>query len=86
MISPAGFERFLAEAAELFSGPTDPDAEELEHLAARYELVAWTCPVWLAYAGIVTGGGQRDAPGGTRPRTCGVPVARSPPGRPVHAV
>jgi len=38
MISPAGFERFLAEAAELFSGPTDPDAEELEHLAARYDL------------------------------------------------
>jgi len=38
MISPAGFERFLAEAAEFFSGPTDPDAEELEHLAARYDL------------------------------------------------
>jgi mannose-6-phosphate isomerase-like protein (cupin superfamily) len=38
IISPAGFERFFTEVAELFSGDTDPEADEFERLAAAYGL------------------------------------------------
>ncbi len=38
IISPAGFELLFPEVAELFSGSTDPDADELGNLAARYGL------------------------------------------------
>ncbi len=38
IISPAGFERFFVEVAQLFSDPVTADADELERPAMRFEL------------------------------------------------
>lgn len=38
VISPGGFERFFFEAADLFGGPVDPSAEDLQRLADGYGL------------------------------------------------
>lgn len=38
IISPGGFDRFFPEVAALFSGPTEPEAEELQRSAERYGL------------------------------------------------
>lgn len=38
IIAPSGFENFFLEVAEMFSGPADPPAEELEALAEEYGL------------------------------------------------
>ena len=38
VIAPAGFENFFLRVAEIFSGPAEPPAEELEGLARSYGL------------------------------------------------
>ena len=38
VISPGGFEHFFFEVADLFSGPADPSAEELQRLSYGYGL------------------------------------------------
>jgi len=40
LISPAGFEKYFAELADLFQGDGPPDAEKLAQLANRYEITA----------------------------------------------
>ncbi len=48
MISPAGFEKFFDEMAELFAaaGPGGPDREKMDELAARYDL-SFVMPEWV---------------------------------------
>jgi len=38
VISPGGFEHFFFEVADLFSGPLEPSAQELQRLSDRYGL------------------------------------------------
>jgi mannose-6-phosphate isomerase-like protein (cupin superfamily) len=38
VIAPSGFENFFLQVAEMFSGPTEPPAEDLEQLAGAYGL------------------------------------------------
>ncbi len=38
VIAPSGFENFFLEVAEMFSGPAEPPAEDLEVLAGAYGL------------------------------------------------
>ncbi|MGA8210554.1 MAG: cupin domain-containing protein [Nocardioidaceae bacterium] len=38
VIAPSGFEHFFLEVAEMFDGPAEPPAEDLENLAGAYGL------------------------------------------------
>ncbi len=38
MIAPSGFESFFLQGAEMFSGPAEPPAADLEELAGAYGL------------------------------------------------